>query len=49
VDAVLIDEAQIPSPDEDDTLADLADFYGIPDLCYGLRADFMTHRFAGSR
>ena len=25
------------------------DFYGIPVLCYGLRADFQTHLFPGSR
>ena len=45
VDAVLIDEAQFLSPEEVDTLSDIVDFYGIPVLCYGLRADFQTHLF----
>ena len=49
VDAVLIDEAQFLSPEEVDTLSDIVDFYGIPVLCYGLRADFQTHLFPGSR
>ena len=48
VDAVLIDEAQFLSPEEVDTLSDIVDFYGIPVLCYGLRADFQTHLFPGS-
>ena len=49
VEAVLIDEAQFLSPEEVDTLSDIVDFYGIPVLCYGLRADFQTHLFPGSR
>ena len=49
VDAVLIDEAQFLSPEEVDTLSDIVDFYEIPVLCYGLRADFQTHLFPGSR
>ena len=48
VDAVLIDEAQFLSPEEVDTLSDIVDFYEIPVLCYGLRADFRTHLFPGS-
>ena len=48
VDAVLIDEAQFLSPEEVDTLSDIVDFYEIPVLCYGLRADFQTHLFPGS-
>ncbi len=35
--------------DEVDTLSDIVDFYGIPVLCYGLRADFQTDLFPGSR
>lgn len=49
VDAILIDEAQFLSPEEVDTLSDIVDFYEIPVLCYGLRADFQTHLFPGSR
>ena len=48
VDAVLIDEAQFLSPEEVDTLSDIVDFYGIPVLCYGLRADFKGELFPGS-
>ena len=48
VDAVLIDEAQFLSPEEVDTLSDIVDFYEIPVLCYGLRADFRTRLFPGS-
>lgn len=49
VDAILIDEAQFLLPEEVDTLSDIVDFYEIPVLCYGLRADFQTHLFPGSR
>lgn len=49
VDAVLVDEAQFLSPEEVDTLSDLVDFYEIPVLCYGLRTDFLSHLFPGSR
>ena len=47
--AVLVDEAQFPSPEEVDTLSDIVDFYDIPVLCYGLRTDFLNHLFPGSR
>ena len=45
---ILIDEAQFLSPEEVDTLSDIVDFYEIPVLCYGLRADFRTRLFPGS-
>ena len=48
VDAILIDEAQFLLPEEVDTLSDIVDFYEIPVLCYGLRADFRTRLFPGS-
>ena len=48
VDAVLVDEAQFLSPEEVDTLSDLVDFYNIPVICYGLRADFSLKGFPGS-
>ena len=48
VDAILIDEAQFLFPEEVDTLSDIVDFYEIPVLCYGLRADFRTRLFPGS-
>jgi thymidine kinase len=49
VDAVLVDEAQFLSVEEIDKLSDIVDFYNIPVLCYGLRTDFLSHLFPGSR
>ena len=49
VDAVLVDEAQFLSPKEIDTLSDIVDFYEIPVICYGLRTDFRSLMFPGSK
>ena len=49
VDAVLVDEAQFLSAEEIDQLSDIVDFYNIPVLCYGLRTDFLSHLFPGSK
>ena len=49
VDAVLVDEAQFLSPEEIDTLSDIVDFYEIPVICYGLRTDFRSLMFPGSK
>ena len=49
VDAVLIDEAQFLSTEEVDKLSDIVDFCNIPVLCYGLRTDFLSHLFSGSK
>ncbi|MDE7441509.1 MAG: thymidine kinase [Muribaculaceae bacterium] len=46
---ILVDEAQFLSPEQVDQLARLVDDYGINVLCYGLRTDFRTHLFEGSR
>ena len=46
---ILVDEAQFLSPEQVDQLAQLVDDYGINVLCYGLRTDFRTHLFEGSR
>lgn len=46
---ILVDEAQFLAPDQVDQLARLVDDYGINVLCYGLRTDFRTHLFEGSR
>ncbi len=46
---ILVDEAQFLSPEQVDQLARLVDDYGINVLCYGLRTDFKTHLFEGSR
>ena len=49
VDAILVDEAQFLSSEEVDTLSDIVDFYNIPVLCYGLRTDFKSKLFPGSK
>ncbi|NBB81320.1 MAG: thymidine kinase [Verrucomicrobia bacterium] len=45
---VLIDEAQFLSEAQVRQLAAVADFDGIPVLCYGLRTDFQGQLFPGS-
>jgi thymidine kinase len=45
---VLIDEAQFLTADQAWQCARIADFGGIPVLCYGLRTDFLGHLFPGS-
>lgn len=47
--AVIVDEAQFLSADQIDQLSDIVDVYDIPVLCYGLRTDFTSHFFEGSR
>ena len=47
--AILVDEAQFLSPHQVDELADIVDNFGIPVMCYGLRADFQSHLFPGSQ
>lgn len=46
---VLVDEAQFLSSDQVDQLAQVVDDFGINVLCYGLRTDFRTNLFEGSR
>ncbi|MCM1310462.1 MAG: thymidine kinase [Bacteroides sp.] len=45
----LIDEVQFLTAAQVDQLARLVDDYGINVICYGLRTDFRTHLFEGSR
>lgn len=49
IDAVFVDEAQFLTPAQADEAFTLAVTSGIPVLCYGLRGDFMTRSFPGSR
>ncbi|MGC4173957.1 thymidine kinase [Demequina sp.] len=49
IDAVFVDEAQFLTPAQADEAFTLAVTTGIPVLCYGLRGDFMTVSFPGSR
>ena len=46
---ILVDEAQFLSATQVDQLAHVVDEFGINVLCYGLRTDFRTHLFEGSR
>lgn len=48
-DVVICDEAQFLSPDQVDQLHEIAIVKNIPVLCYGLKADFQTHFFPGSK
>lgn len=46
---ILVDEAQFLTEKQVDDLAILADDYDFNVICYGLRTDFKTHLFEGSR
>ncbi|MGE3166143.1 MAG: thymidine kinase [Planctomycetota bacterium] len=46
---VLVDEAQFLSPSVVDQLREVTRKLDIPVICYGLRTDFRTHLFPGSR
>ena len=48
-DWILIDEAQFLTADQVDQLARVVDDYGVNVVCYGLRTDFQSHLFEGSR
>jgi thymidine kinase len=49
LDCVLVDEAQFLSPALVEQLRALTHRPGLPVICYGLRTDFRTHLFEGSR
>jgi thymidine kinase len=46
---ILIDEAQFLTEQQVDQLALIVDDYGCNIICYGLRTDFRSHMFEGSR
>ena len=48
-DWILVDEAQFLSTDQVDQLAKVVDDFAINVVCYGLRTDFRTHLFEGSK
>ncbi|MBQ9468355.1 MAG: thymidine kinase [Clostridia bacterium] len=48
-DVIICDECQFLTPRQVDELKDLADLYDVPVLCFGLRADFQTLLFPGSK
>ena len=46
---VLVDEAQFLKSDQVDQVAAVSDRFGINVICYGLRTDFKTQLFEGSK
>lgn len=46
---VLIDECQFLTEEQVDQLSDVVDFLDINVMCFGLRTDFQSHLFDGSR
>jgi thymidine kinase len=49
IDWFLIDEAQFLTAEQVDQLARIVDDYGSNVVCYGLRTDFKSNLFEGSR
>lgn len=48
-DVIIADEAQFFTPEQIEQLRDLVDDMDVPVLCFGLRTDFLTHTFPGSK
>ena len=46
---VLIDESQFLTEEQVDQLADAADYLNVNVMCFGLRTDFQSHLFPGSK
>ena len=46
---IIVDECQFLTAGQIDALRDIVDNFNIPVLCFGLRTDFLTHLFEGSR
>lgn len=49
IDWILVDEAQFLAAPQVDQLARIVDDFGSNVVCYGLRTDFKSHLFEGSR
>ncbi len=49
VDVIIVDECQFMSEEQVDQLSMVVIDYNIPVLCFGLRADFRTKMFPGSK
>ena len=47
--AVIVDECQFLTPEQIDQLRQIVDDYNVPVMCFGLRTDFQTKLFPGSR
>lgn len=48
-DVIIADESQFFTPEQIDQLRDLVDERNVPVMCFGLRTDFLTHMFPGSK
>ncbi len=48
-DVVIVDECQFMTEQQIDQLRAIVDHFAVPVLCFGLRTDFRTHLFPGSR
>lgn len=46
---ILVDEAQFLNPIQIEQLAQIVDDFNINVVCYGLRTDYLTHLFEGSK
>ena len=49
INVVISDESQFFTEEQIDQLRKIVDFMNIPVLCFGLRTDFLTHLFPGSK
>lgn len=49
IDVIISDESQFFTGEHIDQLREIVDTRDIPVLCFGLRTDFLTHLFPGSR
>lgn len=49
VDVIICDECQFLAPEQVDQMKQIAEFYDTPVLCFGLRSDFQTKLFPGSK
>ena len=47
--AVIVDECQFLTEQQIDQLRSIVNDYGVPVMCFGLRTDFQTRLFPGSR
>ena len=46
---ILVDECQFLTEEQVDQLSDIVDYMNINVMCYGLRTDFKSHLFSGSK
>ena len=49
IDVIIVDECQFFTEEQIDQMRYIVDNYNVPVMCYGLRTDFRTKMFPGSR